>query len=225
VGTAALTIGLYKSLTLIHIHILLAQHNHRRNESGQVGPDFPDEVVTPQPLQLSDSVKSAALGKSHTIFHLADGTLWAVGANKSGQCGVRTFTDVGNYRKCVLPDDLEVAQIACGEDFSVALSTEGLVYSTGSSEFGQLGNGKTGEYFVSANKLAFDNCNVFTARTNFCHAPDEKLHANNEKCKVVTLEDSDSIRIGQICCGKHHTIAVEVSSNLKCRIFSWGCGK
>ena len=30
-----------------------------------------------------------------------------------------------------------------------------IVYAMGSSEKGQLGNGKTGEHFVSANKLAF----------------------------------------------------------------------
>lgn len=100
------------------------------------------------------------------------------------------------------------------------------MYSTGSSEYGQLGNGETGEYFVSANKLAFANCNVFTRRSTFCHAPTEKLHANSDKStKVVPLlgEEAD-VRIQAIACGKHHALAVEAVSDQKPRIFSWGCG-
>ena len=197
-----------------------------RNESGQIGPEFGDDIVLPERLDgLATTVHAAACGKSHTLFHLTDGSLWAAGANKSGQCGVRTFTDLLNYRKCVLPDgddDMEIAQISCGEDFSVLLSTDGYVYTTGSSEFGQLGNGKTGEYFISANKLAFENCNVFTKRTTFCHAPTEKLHINNEQAKVVPLDED--IRIGQIATGKHHTLALEAPSNHTARVFSWGCG-
>ena len=194
-----------------------------RNEAGQLGPDLPADVVLPEKLDFGDEVKAAALGKSHTIFHLIDGSLWGVGANKSGQCGVRTFTDVANYRKCVLPDEVDLVQIACGEDFSIALCSEGHVYSTGSAEFGQLGNGTTGEHFITANKVAFANCNVFTKRSTFYHAPNEKLYANNEKAKVVPLDED--IRIGQISCGKHHVIAVEAQSNMKGRVFSWGCGK
>jgi alpha-tubulin suppressor-like RCC1 family protein len=59
------------------------------------------------------------------------------------------------------------AQIACGEAFSVALSDQGKIYTTGSSEYGQLGNGETGEYFVTASKLAFANEKVFTLRDKF----------------------------------------------------------
>lgn len=197
-----------------------------RNESGQIGPEFGDDIVLPERLDgLATTVQAAACGKSHTLFHLTDGTLWAAGANKVGQCGVRTFTDLTNYRKCVFlenDDDLDIAQISCGEDFSVLLTTDGYVYTTGSSEFGQLGNGETGEYFVSANKLAFSNCNLFTKRTTFCHAPTEKLHVNNEKAKVVPLDED--IRIGQIATGKHHTLALEAPSNHKPRVFSFGCG-
>ena len=34
-----------------------------------------------------------------------------------------------------------------------------------SSQYGQLGNGETGEYFITANKLAFSNCAVWTRRS------------------------------------------------------------
>lgn len=222
-----------------------------RNESSQLGSGLPENVALPTKLDgigdgTGSKVVDAAVGKGHSIFLLQNGELWAVGANKAGQCGVRNSTDVPNFRKCVLPEDVEIVQvclfvctivcwllvalfltfvsampkISCGEDFSVALSSEGHVYTTGSSEFGQLGNGETGEYFVSANKLAYANCNVFTRRSTFCHAPNEKLHVNNEKCKAVPL--NEEVLIQAIACGKHHTIALEASSEVKPRVFSWG---
>jgi len=195
-----------------------------RNESNQLGSQYPSEVVLPTHLDaLEGAVQQAALGKGHTVFLMEDGELWAVGANKSGQCGVRTSTDVPNYRKCVMPDPgLEIVQIACGEAFSVALSSDGHIYTTGSSEYGQLGNGETGEYFVTANKLAFSNCNVFTKRNTFCHAPNEKFHLPSDKTKVVPL--NDEVRIQAIACGKNHTLALEAQSDQKPRVFSWGCG-
>ena len=121
---------------------------------------------------------------------------------------------------------IRTLQIACGEDFSVALDDQGYIYTTGSSEFGQLGNGETGEYFIAANKLGFANCHVFTRRTTFCHVANEnKASSSSSKDKVVPLADAADIRIAHIACGKHHVIAVEApSSEGTCRVFSWGCG-
>lgn len=123
-------------------------------------------------------------------------------------------------------------QVACGEDFSMAVSVEGYLFSAGSSEYGKLGNGETGEHIVTAGKTSFANSNVFVRRKTFCHAPNEKLYSSggNAKEKVVPLDDSDTIMIDQVACGKHHTIAIEMmTSNIDAttdgpRVFSWGCG-
>lgn len=104
----------------------------------------------------------------------------------------------------------------------MALSEEGRIYTTGSSEFGQLGNGETGEYFVTANKLAFANANAFSLRSTFCHAPGESSWNVTSDLKVVPL--NQDIRIGYIACGKHHTVAIEAPSDSPPRVFSWGCG-
>ena len=118
--------------------------------------------------------------------------------------------------------------MACGEDFSVAIDSDGFMYTTGSSEYGQLGNGATGEHFVTANKLAFANCSVWTKRNTFSHAPGEKTHGGGDKnTKVVLLPDHASIRLQQIACGKHHALALEAEATdgqLSPRLWSWGCG-
>jgi alpha-tubulin suppressor-like RCC1 family protein len=83
-----------------------------RNELGALGPHLPDTVAYPTALSdLPVKVRAAALGKSHTIWWMVDGSLYASGANKSGQCGVKTFADVNSYRKCVLPDACTVVQV------------------------------------------------------------------------------------------------------------------
>lgn len=110
----------------------------------------------------------------------------------------------------------------------MALSDQGQLYTTGSSEFGQLGNGETGEYFVTANKLAFANETVFTLRNRFMEA--DPAQEMGGKDKLVPIQED--IRFQAIACGKHHTIAVEASYENeddddeppRPRVFSWGCG-
>lgn len=100
------------------------------------------------------------------------------------------------------------------------------MYTTGSSEFGQLANGETGERIVTANKITFDNCNVFTKQTVFTHLPGEKVYGSSstkEQKKVEPVMHED-IRIGHIACGRNHCVAVEAPSSQPARVFSWGCG-
>jgi alpha-tubulin suppressor-like RCC1 family protein len=181
-----------------------------------------------------DTVHAAACGKSHSLILLSNGTVFAMGSNKVGQCGFSAGVQnetIKQWKQCTFP--AKVHQIACGEDFSVAVDVHGYLYSTGSSEFGQLGNGATGEYFVTANKLAFTNDYQFTRRTTFCAATmPETSSAAAVTASVQPL--GEDIRIARVACGKHHAIAVEATATItssdgttthvKPRVFTWGCG-
>lgn len=52
--------------------------------------------------------------------------------------------------------EAKIVQATAGHTFSLFLTSTGQVYASGSSEFGQLGNGKTGERLVKAGKIAYD---------------------------------------------------------------------
>lgn len=107
------------------------------------------------------------------------------------------------------------------------------MYTAGLGEFGQLGNGETGEHFIAANKLAFANASRFERQSSFMQSsldagPSLDINESFKKKSTVPLHNSSAIRIGSISCGKNHTVAVEAhctGPNLHpCRVFSWGCG-
>eukprot|EP00536_Pseudo-nitzschia_multiseries_P001000 jgi/Psemu1/250137/estExt_Genewise1Plus.C_120129 len=204
-----------------------------RNEGLVLGSEFGEGAkVIPTPKIIATDIETAALGKSHTLFLKTDGTLHALGQNKVGQCAWRgSVKQSGVLKACLVSgskkggDATRFIRIACGEDFSMALSDQGTLYTTGSAEFGQLGNGETGEHFVTANKLAFDNKFGFGERTIFMQNDPDDNNSNDLSRKIVTIQQS--IKIQDIAAGKHHALALEAPAaggDGGTRIFSWGCG-
>ncbi len=105
-----------------------------------------------------------------------------------------------------------LVQVSCGENFAVAIDKEGYLYTTGLSEFGQLGNGQTGEYFVTASKLAFANETKLTRRSVFVRRDATKADSVSANVSATApLPDANDIRIGSVACGKNHTVAIEAA--------------
>jgi len=207
-----------------------------KNDHHQCG--FSSEKIIMYPQLVHDGpwndlkIVTAATGKYHSMLLAEDGNLYGIGRNNLGQLGVGTFApSVASWRKCLVgakDEFIKVVQVSCGETFSCLLSDEGFLYNTGCSEFGQLGNGGTGEYFVTANKLAFANCSKFERRSVFV-APEKDtayVRVSSDE-KTVALKDSSKIRLSYISCGRNHTTAIEADwkdRSSQRRVFSWGCG-
>jgi len=112
-----------------------------------------------------------------------------------------------------------------GHERIKALSDQGVMYTTGSAEFGQLANGETGEHFITANKLAFNNSFGFYERTVFVENDPNDGSSGDLNRKTATIKSK--IKIQDVAAGKHHGLALEapsVGSGVGTRIFSWGCG-
>lgn len=208
-----------------------------RNENGQCGLGYTSPCVPlPTQIQLEGQFIAAAVGKTHSVLVQDNGDVHAVGGNKYGQCGVNTSIEaILKWKKCVIQkhDDaaVKIVQASCGESFTMLLSSAGILYSAGLSEFGQLGNGETGEYFVTASKIAFANATSFQRRSDFVSAPADInfSYEDSKKNTNIPLPDASDIRIGSIACGKNHTVAVEAhctnqNSAQSVRVFTWGCG-
>ena len=107
-------------------------------------------------------------------------------------------------------------QASCGENISALLSSKGNLYTAGSSEWGQLANGETGEYIISAGKLGYANCTKFLRRSVFVEA-DNNNESNktdgNGRVKCVPLPNTNSIKLATVSCGRNHLIAIEAPSS------------
>lgn len=83
-----------------------------RNEADQLSQSLPQVVPLATLLDFDHgTVVDGAVGKSHTMLLTKDSTLYSVGSNKSGQCGVRNFADVPNFRKCVAMEGINIVQV------------------------------------------------------------------------------------------------------------------
>jgi alpha-tubulin suppressor-like RCC1 family protein len=112
------------------------------NGQGQLGDGTTTGRSTPVRVTGLTGVTQVAAGVQHSVALRSDGTVWAWGANQYGQLGHGTTT-----AREVTPVQVTgltgVTKISAGENFSLALRSDGTVWAWGVNQFGQLGNGTT----------------------------------------------------------------------------------
>jgi alpha-tubulin suppressor-like RCC1 family protein len=92
--------------------------------------------------QLVDTI-SVACGRCHTVAVTATGSVYAWGCAEHGKLGL------GSDEYKLLPtlveslQNLQVSQVHCGEDFTLAVCENKTIYAWGSSQYGELGLGNT----------------------------------------------------------------------------------
>ncbi len=121
------------------------------NYYGQLG-DGSSDSSSDAPVQVSGLAKITAIttGDFHTLALKSDGTVWAWGRNNFSQLG-----DYSSWPTRTMPVQVvgpkasgflaEVAAIAGGGSHTVALKSDGTVWTWGSNGNGQLGDGTTAD--------------------------------------------------------------------------------
>ena len=98
-------------------------------------------------LTIRIPIVAVAAGYYHSLALKNDGTVWAWGANGSGQLGDGTTTDRLTPVQVVGPGGsgwfTDVQAVAAGLHHSLALKTDGTVWAWGANWYGQLGDGTT----------------------------------------------------------------------------------
>lgn len=84
-----------------------------------------------------------SVGEQHTVALANDGTVWAWGDNSVGQLGDGSTSNSLVPAPVIGLEGLEVVQVDAGYSHSVALTTDGRVFTWGYGFFGQLGNGQS----------------------------------------------------------------------------------
>lgn len=115
------------------------------NDKSQVAQGAPSTtVVYAVPTVVSSfTFVSIAAGGDHSLVIRGNGSLFAWGANESGQLGDGSTND-GQFPLQV-GTDTDWAIISAGASHSVAVKSDGTLWTWGSNAYGQLGDGSTSD--------------------------------------------------------------------------------
>jgi alpha-tubulin suppressor-like RCC1 family protein len=114
------------------------------NTSGELGAGTGrPRVVNPVKVRLPSGVQAVSVqpGCQHVVALLSTGKVVAWGHGFEGELGDGGSSDRFSPVPVGLPASLRLAAVCAGDDFSLALSTEGRVYAWGDNHHGQSGDG------------------------------------------------------------------------------------
>jgi alpha-tubulin suppressor-like RCC1 family protein len=141
------------------------------NGSGQLGNGTTALSRTPVAVSGLSNVIAIAGGGEHSLALLGNATMMGWGANREGQIGDGSTT---NRRVPVAIVDFAtlggIAAIAAGDEFSLALMTNGTVLAWGANEEGQLATGKTTRVTAPAAIKGLNNVTAIAAGGEFALA-------------------------------------------------------
>lgn len=114
------------------------------------------------------SVSEFDSGYQHTMAIKTDGTLWAIGSNNDGQFGRGNTTS--QYSSFVqIGTDTDWSFIQCGSGFTVALKTDGTLWSAGNNQDGRTGQGTTSGDTTTFTQIGTDtDWTSFSCGENWC---------------------------------------------------------
>ncbi|OIP63676.1 MAG: hypothetical protein AUK34_01090 [Ignavibacteria bacterium CG2_30_36_16] len=164
------------------------------NAFGQLGNGNYTDSNVPVAVNTSGvlsgkTITQVAAGESHSIALASDGTVYTWGYNLDGQLGNGNYTD-SNVPVAVITSGVlngkTITQVAAVGNHSIALASDGTVYTWGYNLYGQLGNGNN---------------------TN-----------SNEPVAVVTSGVLSGKTITQVAGGEYHSIALASDGT----VYTWG---
>jgi len=117
-------------------------------------PGLPAGFVPVQIHGLPPGIVQVASGGGHAAAVAADGSVWTWGANYLGQLGYPTPGGASSPTPHQVPGLSGVRQVAAGANFTVALRSNGEVWTWGGNHYGQLGDGTHTDRTTPARNLA-----------------------------------------------------------------------
>ena len=111
---------------------------------------------------MGDAVAIAA-GKFHSLALRSDGTVWAWGANESGQLGNGSNAPSASPVQVSNLTGIIAVAAGCAAQHNLALMNDGTVWTWGNNDYGQLGNGTTASSNVPVQVLGLSGITAIAA--------------------------------------------------------------
>ncbi len=187
------------------------------NGSGKNEPKFVQINID------NKKIVQAACGMSYSMVITEDGILYGAGGNEQGQLGNNSGKDEPKFVQ-INVDGKKIVQVACGFDYSLAITEDGMLYGAGSNkDEGQLGNGsgKNEHKFVQINvdgkKILRAACGnghsmVITEDGMLYGAGENRYYelgngSSRNEPKFVPI-NVDGKKIVQVACGYKYTMVI-----------------
>ena len=129
------------------------------NNDGELGNGT--TISTNRPIIVASNAVVGA-GGDHSLFVMADGTLWTMGFNNYGQLGNGTTTEANTPINVAS----NVVAGAAGVSHSLFVTADGRLWAMGWNNIGQLGNGTTS----NTNRPVCVASNVMAVAAGFLHS-------------------------------------------------------
>jgi len=149
-GMTGMSVGSNHSLAFMNNSTVRAWGYNGYGQLGNSDSNFESKKV---PVKVSNisGVIAVAAGGFHSLALDKDNNVWAWGSNSNGRLGIGT-TDNSNYPQQVTTTNTggaftNITSIAAGGSHSVALKSDGTVWTWGYNGNGQLGDGSTADRY------------------------------------------------------------------------------
>lgn len=153
----------------------------RKKESCGPGGEIPrgslgeKKTKYPAKVEMEHKASDVSCGRNHTLVLTEDGKVVSFGGDRDGCTGHGSKKGNRDPRVIQGLSDKQITQVAAGEDFSVFLDAEGVVYTCGASDYGQTGLGRGGRYVTTP-----------TAVRGLLGVPVTKIAAGQYHCLALT---------------------------------------
>jgi len=113
------------------------------NNYGELGIATTTDRSSPTQVGALTNWSSFSAGFNHSVASKTDGTLWSWGNDIAGGLGIDTSYRTNQSSPVQVGALTNWSQVSAGKSFSVAIKTDGTLWSWGNGAYGQLGNNST----------------------------------------------------------------------------------
>ena len=202
--------------------------------NGALGLGNTTNYSSPKQVGALTTWSKISTGNFHTLAIKTNGTLWSWGNNQYGQLGLGT-SGAGTYKSS--PTQVGALttwlNIACGDFHSLAVKTDGTLWSWGNNSGGQLGLGNTTSYSSPKQVGTLTTWSVVAGGYTYTLATKTdgtlwswgsndlgQLGQGNTTILFSPVQVGALTTWSKVVCGNKHTIATKTDGTL----WSWGQG-